>query len=94
MTMENHEHHESDLGAAAFLVVRGFRLLGLAANDGKRFSFRFADPDGAAAEAAMAYLQGDSAPARALISAQKDLKNLLYARKRNGDGDGHYKQRD
>ncbi len=89
MAMENHEHRESDLGAAAFLVVRGFRLLGLVANGGGRFSFRFADPDGAAAEAAMGYLQGESVPARALIAAQKDLKNLLYAQKRNGDEDGN-----
>lgn len=77
------EHLESDLGTAAFLVVRGFRLLGLVPNGGRRYAFRF---EGTAAEAALAYLQAETVPARALMDAQKNLKTLLYARKRDGDG--------
>ena len=80
------EHQESDLGTAAFLQVRGFRLLGLSPLGGRRWGFRFADPNGDAAQAALAYLQGESVPARSLISAEKDLKTLLYSEKGNGNG--------
>ena len=81
------EHRESDLGTASFLVVKSFRLLGLAPDGGSgRYAFRFEDSDGKAAEAALAYLQGESLPAKALIAAEKDLKTLLYSRKGNGYG--------
>ncbi len=80
------EHLESDLGTAAFLVVRRFRLLGLMPNGGGRYAFRFDDPDGTATEEAMEYLQGASVPAKALVSAERDLKTLLYSRKRDGNG--------
>lgn len=88
--MENtqREHLEADLGTAAFLVVRGFRLLGLAPNGNGRYAFRFADSDGKVGEAGLAYLQGESVPAKALIAAEKDLKTLLYSKK----GDGHGKR--
>lgn len=85
------EHLQSDLGIAAFLVVRGFRLLGLTADGRGRFMFRFDDPENRAAGVAMAYLQGESMPARALIAAEKDLKTLLYSR--NGNGHGYHKHR-
>lgn len=40
------DHLETDLGVAAFLVVRGFRVLGLDAPEGgSRYAFRFADPE-------------------------------------------------
>ena len=80
------EHVESDLGTAAFLVVRGFRLLGLMHNGGGRYAFRFDDPNEKASEAALSYLQGECVPARALVAAEKDLKTLLYTRKGNGNG--------
>jgi len=85
------EHLQTDLGTAAFLVVRGFRLLGLAPDGRGRFMFRFDDPDDRAASAALGYLQGESVPARALIAAEKDLKTLLYSR--NGNGHGYHKHR-
>ena len=80
------EHLEADLGTAAFLVVQGFHLLGLAPNGKGRYAFRFQDHDGTVAQAALAYLQGQSVPARALVAAEKDLKTLLYSRRRNGNG--------
>ncbi len=80
------EHMESDLGTAAFMQVRGFRLLGLSPLGGRRWAFQFANPDGDAAQAALAYLQGESVPARSLIAAEKDLKTLLYSQKGNGNG--------
>jgi hypothetical protein len=85
------EHVQSDLGTAAFLVVRGFRLLGLAQDGRGRFQFRFDDSDDRAANAALGYLQGESVPARALIAAEKDLKTLLYSM--NGNGHGYHKHR-
>jgi len=80
------EHVESDLGTAAFLVVRGFRLLGLMPNGGGRYAFRFDDSNEKASEAALSYMQGECVPARALVAAEKDLKTLLYTRKGNGNG--------
>src|SRR6266404_9202489 len=62
-------HEESDLGTAAFLVVRGNRLEGLTPVDGRRYAFRFMDPEGTAPGAALAYLAGESVPAKALIAA-------------------------
>jgi hypothetical protein len=82
------EHLESDLGTAAYLVVRDFRLLGVVPEGGGRFAFRFDDPDGTAASATMAYLQGEAVPAKALLDAQKALKTLLYSQK-NGNGYGN-----
>ena len=89
---EGHEHLESDLGTAAFLVVRGFRLVGLTPHGGARYAFRFADPDSKAAGAAMDYLGGDTASAKAIIDAEKTLKTLLYTRK-NGEGYGNQSNR-
>ena len=54
------EHLEPDFGTAAFLHVRGFRLLGLSPIGPRRYAFRFADPEGKAEEAAMAYLAGEA----------------------------------
>ena len=80
------EHMESDLGTAAFLQVRGYRLLGLSPLGGRRWGFRFADPESTAAQAALAFLQGESVAARSLIAAEKDLKTILYSQKGNGNG--------
>lgn len=91
MTTPVPEYVHSDLGTAAFLVVRGFRLLGLTPDGRGRFMFRFDDPENKATAASMAYLQGDSVPARALIAAEKDLKTLLYSS--NGNGHGYRKHR-
>jgi len=85
--LEENEHLESDLGTAAFLQVRGFRLLGLAPSGAGRYAFRFADPDGEAAQAALGYLQGEVVAAQSLVAAEKNLKTLLYSTK-NGDVNG------
>ena len=86
------EHLEPDLGTAAYLKVRGFRLLGLALLEGRRYGFRFADPDWLAAQAALDYLQGKAIAANSLVAAEKDLKTLLYSeKKRNLNGNGNYK---
>ena len=77
---------------AAFLHVRGFRLLGLSPIRPGRYAFRFSDPEGMAEEAAMAYLAGEPVAARALVESEKSLKTLLYSRKRDVNGNGNYKR--
>ena len=89
--MEN-EHLEPDLGTAAFLQVRGFRLLGLAPLGHGRFAFIFADPDGKADEASLADLQGESVPAHSLVTSEKNLKTFLYSKK-DGNYNGKYHTR-
>jgi hypothetical protein len=82
-------HLEFDLGAAAFLIVRGFPLVSLEPDpSGRRFAFRFDDSQGAVRSASLDYFRGAGAPARDLITAEKYLKSLLYAVKplRNGHG--------
>ena len=80
-----HEHLESDLGKAAFLIVKGFRVLGLTDVGRGRYAFRFENGEDAA-KATLGYMQGEAVSAKALISAEKDLKSLLYATKGNGNG--------
>jgi hypothetical protein len=81
-----YEHLEDDLGIAAFLVVKGFRLLGLQPGNGGHFSFRFEDMDGRAQQTAMDYLHGDPISAREFVAAEKTLKTVLYSAKgRNGN---------
>ena len=80
------EHLEDDLGIAAFLVVKGFKLLGLKPGERGHYAFRFEDKNGDAKETAMSYLRGELVPARDLVSAEKNLKTFLYSVKgtRNG----------
>ena len=78
------EYRESDLGIAAYLVVKGFPILGLERVNGRRYAFRFEDENGQTAAAAMSYIHGDCVPAKQLVSAVKDLKTMLYS---NEDGD-------
>jgi hypothetical protein len=94
--MKNKTFMESDLGAAAFLVVRGFKLIDLVRVGSERYGFCFDDAVGNAAEAAMGYLQGECVSARELVAAEKNLKGLLYAKKNmrsanNGNGNGYGK---
>ncbi len=84
------EHIEGDLNVAAFLLVRGCKLLGLASNDGSgRYSFRFQDSDGSAARTAMEYFGGGSVSAKEFAAAQRDLKSQLYGRKRADESGGY-----
>ena len=75
--MNEISHLEPDLGIAAFLVTRGFHLLGLVPNAG-RFLFRFADPT-EVQPAIDDYRQGALVCAKTLLAAEKDLKAQLYS---------------
>lgn len=86
------EHLEPDLGTAAFLQVRGFRLLGLHPLTAGRWAFRFADPQCNAPDSAMDYLRGEPVSARSFAEAEKSLKTLLYSQRRI-DGNGNFNPR-
>lgn len=64
----------TDLGLAAFLIVRGYPLTGLAGVPGGRRVFLF--PPGAAGEGP-AFYQKATVPARDYFTAVRDLKALL-----------------
>lgn len=80
--MEDREHIESDLGTAAYLLSRNFKLLGLQTSDGRRYFFRFSDPSGKAEGEVVGYLTGTTVVAREIVDAQKTLKTILYNKKR------------
>ena len=68
------EYATTDLGLAAFLVVRGYPLTGLAGVAGARRIFLF--PPEAAVEAAPFYRRA-TVPARDYFTAVRDLKALV-----------------
>jgi hypothetical protein len=76
-TMETQLHLEADLHCAAFVLARGFPLLGLE-RSGKRYLFEFA-PE--AVEAAHEYAENALIPARDYADAIARLKNSLYSEK-------------
>lgn len=83
---ETSEHLEQELGVAAFLVARGHKLLGLKEISPGHFTFRFAEDNGKAAQAALDFLCGATVIAKDLVSAERSLKALLYSRPNNGLG--------
>jgi hypothetical protein len=88
-TMSNYV--ESDIGAAAFLLARGFRLAGLTQLGPTRYGFSFADLDGAAPETVQAYHASATIEAKALLNSLRELKNKLYATKgSNGNGNNRH----
>jgi|HubBroStandDraft_3_1064219.scaffolds.fasta_scaffold491399_1 hypothetical protein len=89
------EYLESDLSMASFLLVRGFKLLGLELI-GTRYSFKFEDDaaSGDAASAIQEYHKGALIPARDFAAAIQQLKGTLYAAKyQNRNGNGHGNER-
>ena len=87
---------EKDLCIAAFLIVKGFKLLDLITPDGQRFVFCFDDPEESADKAVLCYYGGESLPAKELFAEEKNLKALLYSKKspknENGNPYGNSKR--
>lgn len=83
------EHLENELGVAAYLLAKGFRLLGLLEVAPGRYSFRFHD-DGSTAQAAFDYFQGATIAAKDMFSAERSLKTLLYSRPNPGLGNRNF----
>ena len=73
------DHVESDIGAAAFLAVSGYSLIGLARLSPARYGFDFADPHNTATEARQSYFAGATAEAKALLEALYDLEDRQNA---------------
>jgi hypothetical protein len=80
------DHMESDIGAAAFLLVRGFKVTGLKQIGPHRYGFCFADSGRTAAKEVQGYFAGATAQAKALLDSLRNLKDQLYAQKANGNG--------
>jgi hypothetical protein len=80
-------HLENDLSVAGFLLVKGYKLLGLELV-GTRYAFVFDDSEQDAVMAAFEYTSGALVPANQYAEAIKQLKSALYAEKfkenRNG----------
>jgi len=68
----------SDFYAAAFLVAKGYRLLGINKADSRRFRFIFTDePD--RAQLVSGFFAGlVEVNAKEFVSAIKELKSLMY----------------
>jgi hypothetical protein len=85
---------ESDIGASAFLLAHGLKLLELEIiGPGPRFGFVFDDAKGWAAGLVLDYHDGRECPAKKLLDCLRELKNRLYAEKglnRNGNGHKFY----
>jgi hypothetical protein len=68
------EFRTTDLGRAAFLVVKGHQLRAVVGRGRRSFVFAYS-----AAEDAASYYLGAVIPARAFASAIRDLKALLVS---------------
>ncbi len=80
-------HVEADIGAAAFLLARGFQLLGLELLGRNRFGFVFGDEERGADRAVRDYFDGAAAQSKRLMDSLRMLKDRLYAEKGwNGNG--------
>jgi len=68
----------SDFYAAAFLVAKGYKLLGIDKADSRRFHFIFTDEQ-YRAQLVSGYFAGlVEVNAKAFVSAIKELKSLMY----------------
>ena len=65
----------SDIGIAAYVMMRGLRLQRASRGTGGRFSFVFVDPKGEGSKFAVDYVNSESAMFDANM---KNLKNILY----------------
>ena len=65
----------SDIGIAAFIMMKGLKLIEAKRGPSGRFSFVFEDPDNKARQYAVDYLNSESAKFDANM---KNLKNILF----------------
>ncbi len=73
--MDANKFTTSDLGIAAYLMVRGASLVSAKKGPGGRFEFVFDDPDAKVSVYAVDYVNSDCAKFDAQV---RNLKNLLY----------------
>ena len=83
MNMKNQQDNSnnfttSDFYAAAFLVAKGYKLLGINKADSRRFRFIFTD-ESYRAQLVSGYFAGlVEVNAKAFVTAIKELKSLMY----------------
>lgn len=65
----------SDIGIAAYVMMKGLKLQSAAKGSSGRFNFIFDDPDGLGQTYAVDYVNSESAMFDAHM---KNLKNILY----------------
>lgn len=65
----------SDIGIAAYVMMKGLRLESASRGQGGRFRFVFADPSNLGQKYAVDYVNSESAKFDANM---KNLKNILY----------------
>jgi len=65
----------SDIGIAAYVMMKGLRLADASRGAGGRFKFVFDDPNGLGSKYAVDYVNSESAKFDANM---KNLKNILY----------------
>jgi hypothetical protein len=65
----------SDIGIAAFVMMKGLKLKQASKNHNGRFSFVFEDPNDAGYKLSLEYVNSESARFDANM---KNLKNILY----------------
>ena len=75
MNMTNRTFETSDIGIAAYVMMRGLKLKRATREKGGRFSFIFDDPLDLGASYAVDFVNSESAKFDAHV---KNLKNILY----------------
>jgi hypothetical protein len=65
----------SDIGIAAYVMMRGLKVVNASRGHGGRFNFIFEDPDGLGQKYSVDYVNSESARFDANM---KNLKNILY----------------
>ena len=88
--MVKFEFVQSDLGAAAYLLSQGRRLLGLEQIGPNRYGFRFDDSDGLAEKECAMYFGGALCCALNFGKSIRSLKDQMYAQKTLERGNGKY----
>jgi Domain of unknown function (DUF5659) len=68
----------SDFYAAAFLVAKGYKLLGIDKADSRRFHFIFLDQEDRAQLVSAFFAGLVEVNAKAFVTAIKELKSLMY----------------
>lgn len=66
----------SDIGIAAFLQLRGFKLLECKREPSGKFFFRFEDPNASAAQTSLEFLDSDFCKFDNIV---RNLKKILFS---------------
>tara|TARA_Y100001973_G_C5191704_1_gene331413 strand:+ start:1667 stop:1894 length:228 start_codon:yes stop_codon:yes gene_type:complete len=73
--MKNNVYKTSDLSIAAFLMMKGLKLLNAFRSSNGQFMFEFADPDGKGAQFAIEFTGSECA---VYDNHVRNLKKILY----------------